>query len=114
MSKNDFEEFQKQLQKMFGNVNISTPFGFQQGQQKPTEPEEPQAEEEEEDIFEKIRHFNLKPREIRDELDKYVIKQDEAKKSVKKTKKKEVETPKASTPKMMASKSKAKAGSRSG
>ena len=80
MSKNDFEEFQKQLQKMFGNVNISTPFGFQQGQQKPAEPEEPQAEEEEEDIFEKIRHFNLKPREIRDELDKYVIKQDEAKK----------------------------------
>ena len=32
------------------------------------------------DIFEKIKSFNLKPREIRDELDRFVIKQGEAKK----------------------------------
>ena len=78
MSKNDFEEFQKQLQKMFGNVKVGSPFGFQ-NQQPGTEAKE-EPEEEEEDVFEKIKSFNLKPREIRDELDKYVIKQDEAKK----------------------------------
>ena len=30
MSKNDFEEFQKQIQKMFGsNAKVATPFDFQ-------------------------------------------------------------------------------------
>ncbi|MCM8540573.1 MAG: AAA family ATPase [Lentisphaeraceae bacterium] len=79
MSKNDFEEFQKQLQKMFGNVKAGGPFGFQP-QAEPESSSEEVEEEPEEDIFEKIRTFNLKPKEIRDELDKFVIKQDEAKK----------------------------------
>lgn len=79
MSKNDFEEFQKQLQKMFGNVKVGGPFGFQpQAETEPTP--EKQEEEPEEDVFDKIRNFNLRPKEIRDELDKFVIKQDEAKK----------------------------------
>lgn len=65
---------------MFGNGKGGSPFGFQQ-QAEPTSSEEAQEEEErEEDVFEKIRTFNLKPKEIRDELDKFVIKQDEAKK----------------------------------
>lgn len=79
MSKNDFEEFQKQLQKMFGNVKVGSPFGFQQ-QAETEKTEEVTEEEVEEDVFEKIKNFNLKPKEIRDELDKFVIKQDEAKK----------------------------------
>jgi len=77
VSKNDFEEFQKQLQKMFGNAKVGSPFGFQA---QPEETKEEAVEEEEEDVFEKIRTFNLKPKEIRDELNKFVIKQDEAKK----------------------------------
>ena len=36
--------------------------------------------EKKDDILEKIKNFDLKPREIKDLLDKYVIKQDEAKK----------------------------------
>ncbi|NQZ56387.1 MAG: AAA family ATPase, partial [Lentisphaeraceae bacterium] len=32
------------------------------------------------DVFEKIKNFNLRPKEVRDELDRYVIKQTEAKK----------------------------------
>ena len=78
MSKNDFEEFQKQLQKMFGNAKVGSPFGFQPQPEEPKETAEEVVEEE--DVFEKIRCFNLKPKEIRDELNKYVIKQDEAKK----------------------------------
>ena len=84
MSKNDFEEFQKQLQKMFGNgsnINFTQgPMGF--NATPPSEPEQTETEEEEEevDVFEKIKNFNLRPKEVRDELDRYVIKQTEAKK----------------------------------
>lgn len=80
MSKNDFDEFQKQIQKMFGNnVKLQTPFG-NNFQGAPEQEPEPEPEEPKEDIFEKIRNFELKPKDIRDELDKYVIKQSEAKK----------------------------------
>src|SRR5690606_22538476 len=37
-------------------------------------------EEEQEAVLKKIRDFNLKPRDIRDHLNRYVVKQDEAKK----------------------------------
>ncbi|MCH2207343.1 MAG: AAA family ATPase [Lentisphaerales bacterium] len=80
MSKNDFDEFQKQIQKMFGNnVKLQTPFG-NNFQKTASEEPPPQPEEPVEDVFEKIRNFDLKPKDIRDELDKYVIKQSEAKK----------------------------------
>jgi ATP-dependent Clp protease ATP-binding subunit ClpX len=78
MSKNDFDEFQKQIQKLFGkNAQMTSPFNFESKAEEESIEEEP---EDEVDVFEKVRNFNLKPREIRDELDRYVIKQDEAKK----------------------------------
>ena len=80
MSKDDFDDFQKQIQKMFGKGGASFgPFGAVSGQYQSEERDEP-AEEEEEDVFEKIKNFDLKPKEIRDQLDRYVIKQNEAKK----------------------------------
>ena len=82
MNKNDFDEFQKQLQKMFGGgLKGQNPMGFQ-SPTTPQEKPEPEADqtEPEEDVFEKIRTFDLKPKDIRDELNNYVIKQDEAKK----------------------------------
>jgi ATP-dependent Clp protease ATP-binding subunit ClpX len=79
MSKNDFEEFQKQIQKMFGsNVKMQMPpNGFQSA---PSEEAETPVEEPKVDVFEKIRNFDLKPKHVRDELDKFVVKQAEAKK----------------------------------
>ncbi|RME72960.1 MAG: AAA family ATPase, partial [Verrucomicrobia bacterium] len=44
-------------------------------------PEEPGADDHAETL-ERIREFNLKPREIRDYLDRFVIRQDEAKKVI--------------------------------
>jgi ATP-dependent Clp protease ATP-binding subunit ClpX len=78
MNKNDFDEFQKHLQKMFGgNLNAQTHFnGFQSSKEAPENEPTPS----EEDPFEKIYNFNFKPKEIRDELDHYVVKQTEAKK----------------------------------
>jgi len=42
--------------------------------------EEPDQEEKSSETADRIRHFDLKPREIRDYLDRYVIRQQEAKK----------------------------------
>ena len=82
MSKNDFDEFQKQIQKMFGNnLKVQTPFNnFQNNATNQAPQTEAEPAEQEEDIFEKIKSFDMRPKDIRDELDKYVIKQSEAKK----------------------------------
>ncbi|WFB37518.1 AAA family ATPase [Kiritimatiellota bacterium B12222] len=83
--KNPFEEMQRQLQEMFGNANINvvpTGFGFHQ----PGEPEdkapEPPPPVEESDPLDLIRKFFLKPRDIKDDLDRFVIRQDEAKRAM--------------------------------
>lgn len=79
---NPLEELQKQLKSMLGN----TP--FQMGVAPTSTPPEKEPdgspredkEQKDEEILKKIREFNLKPKEIRDYLNRYVIKQADAKK----------------------------------
>ncbi len=84
--KNPFEELQKQLQEFLGkNPNVhaqvssfihtpqeSTP------QQTPAQPVD--SPDDANDALQRIRNFSLKPKEIRDYLNRFVIKQNEAKK----------------------------------
>ncbi len=86
-NENPFEQIQKQLQDMFKSANIHvTPMGFQQ---PGTEAEEggddssfAPEEEEKSPLLDDIRNFHLKPRDIKDDLDRYVIRQDEAKRAM--------------------------------
>ena len=78
---NPVEEIQKQLQEMFGKgkvtmVNPAEAFGFSP---QPSE-SAPEGATEEAEALERIRRFNFKPREIKDYLDRFVVKQSEAKK----------------------------------
>ncbi len=90
--KNPLEELQKNLQDMlksgkgfmpFPSSGIGdTPFAPQKtgdgdGIETPEE-----IDEEREEILRKIREFNLKPKEVRDYLDRFVIQQNEAKKVI--------------------------------
>jgi endopeptidase Clp ATP-binding regulatory subunit ClpX len=83
--KNPIEEFQRHLQQMMrsGNIPFFTP---QSGVSPSAGPKKGEAAQPEEDKHEtalrRIREFNLRPREIRDYLDRYVIRQDEAKKVI--------------------------------
>ncbi|MFW5874375.1 MAG: AAA family ATPase [Verrucomicrobiota bacterium] len=84
---NPFEEIQKQLRELFkdSNVKVSAP-GFENSEtfnnqadsaSSPPNAENPAADD---DPLAKIRDFRLKPKEIRDYLDRYVIRQQDAKK----------------------------------
>ena len=82
---NPFEEIQRQLNELFkgSNVKVSAP-GFSNSEDFNDEEEifddstsEPSGEDA---AIESIRSFNLKPKEIRDYLNRFVIRQDEAKK----------------------------------
>lgn len=80
-SANPFE----QLQEMLKNADIQfVPFGGapgqQQQQQEAPSPGKDESAGEAEEIIKRIKSFNLRPREVRDYLDRFVIKQDEAKK----------------------------------
>jgi ATP-dependent Clp protease ATP-binding subunit ClpX len=70
------DSLERQLQEMLRGVTIvSSSSRFQDssaGEQKPPEQDQ--------ETLRKIRQFNLKPRDIRDHLDRFVIRQDEAKK----------------------------------
>lgn len=80
-TKNPFEEIQKQLQELLktNNPNVTVnPFAPQKETPPPASPQEEGVDENE--IIKRIRAFNRKPKEIRDYLDRYVIRQDEAKK----------------------------------
>lgn len=83
--KNPIEEFQRHLQQMMrsGSIPFFTP---QSGVSpasagKKTEGAET-ADDKHESALRRIREFNLRPREIRDYLDRFVIRQDEAKKVI--------------------------------
>lgn len=82
MSKKDdlIEELKNQFQKAFGTSKMNIEFDFPTSEQKPenVEPETTKASAQE--TLKKIQQFNLKPREIRDYLNRFVIKQNEAKK----------------------------------
>ncbi len=76
--KNPMEALRKQLEGLLGNKNVKFEFAPQFADMPP-----PPAEEQEdngEEIIERIKNFSMKPREIRDYLNRFVIKQDEAKK----------------------------------
>jgi ATP-dependent Clp protease ATP-binding subunit ClpX len=80
-TKNPFEEIQKQLQELLktNNPNLTVnPFTPQKESPPPASAQEEGADDNE--IIKRIRAFNRKPKEIRDYLDRYVIRQDEAKK----------------------------------
>ena len=95
MSKNDepsdpMEELKKNLDQAFKQGKVFFPmggqFGPQSGAASTSEPskEKPPKEEdtEREEALKRIHEFNLKPREIRDYLDRFVIQQREAKKVI--------------------------------
>ena len=81
---NPFEEIQRQLSELFkdSNVKVST-HSFDQSdvfdEDSIADEVEP-AVPADSDPLEKIRRFHLKPKEIRDYLDRFVIRQDQAKK----------------------------------
>ena len=81
---NPFEEMQKELRRMMRD-NPQNPLGSLFGQSgaaaaPETEAEAPPPDARTEEILQRIREFNLKPKEIKDYLDRFVIRQDTAKK----------------------------------
>lgn len=81
---NPFEEIQQQLKDLFKDSNVKvSAHAFRPGDLEDEEtPLPPQADEVEQkqQALELIRNFRLKPKEIRDYLNRFVIRQDEAKK----------------------------------
>jgi ATP-dependent Clp protease ATP-binding subunit ClpX len=81
---NPLEEIQKQLQQLLKGQNVQVAFApfmkaaeaqSQESQQEEEEPEEPSGDERLRDF----REFSRKPKEIRDHLDRFVVKQEQAK-----------------------------------
>ena len=83
---NPLEELRKQLQKAMGSSNIRLGFGpMQPGTptaqpDEPGEGESPEASDSRSEALERIENFSLKPREIHAYLNRYVIRQTDAKK----------------------------------
>lgn len=81
-SDNPFEELQKHIQSILGDPRVRFQ-GIQPGAAQPSKGSDdgPSSEEKTaKERLERIRHFKLKPREIFNQLDRYVIGQNEAKK----------------------------------
>jgi endopeptidase Clp ATP-binding regulatory subunit ClpX len=76
------QDLQRQLQDLLRNANIQFihSAGVESSPEAETEGEEPPGPEVPEEALRRIREFNLKPREMRDYLDRFVIQQTEAKK----------------------------------
>ena len=85
---NPFEEIQRQLSELFkgSSVKVSAHPIIDMGDSDEDKPEGEETDsgadsnKESEDPLEKIRQFNLKPKEVRDYLNRFVIRQEEAKK----------------------------------
>lgn len=77
---NPFEDLQKQLQDLFGQGNVN--FGFSSPDSSVSPEQDDPSPENHDDVIDRIRTFSYKPREIKDYLDRYVIKQDDAKKAM--------------------------------
>lgn len=86
MSKKTLQDPLEQLPKQIRDLLKSSPFdgGFQSGvttESKGSSSSPPDSENEaHQEALNRLRHFNLRPREIRDHLDRFVIQQREAKK----------------------------------
>jgi len=84
---NPFEEIQRQLDRMLRNANVSgaSPGASETGEEPPSDADGGddgggEREGGADDRLEAVRSFHLKPKEIRDHLERYVIQQQEAKK----------------------------------
>ena len=80
---NPLEELQRQLQEALRKSNINV--GFRSSAEQPPDieaSEEPPVPSQEDEILRRIQEFSLKPREIRDYLNRFVVKQEEAKKVI--------------------------------
>ena len=84
---NPFEEIQRQLSELFkdSNVKVSAhaftePDGFDGPRHAKPSPPKADSGKDAPDPLQKIRSFQLKPKEIRDYLDRFVIRQEQAKK----------------------------------
>jgi len=77
-----FEQLPPQIQELLRGSNVKTAFSHPaaSGSTRDSEPAEDERNKEHETTLRLIREFNLKPREIRDYLDRFVIQQAEAKK----------------------------------
>ncbi|MDR1665531.1 MAG: AAA family ATPase [Puniceicoccales bacterium] len=76
-----FEDFKDRFRKAFGSSKMSIEFGFPtSGSESGGETENNEPPMKSSEALKKIEQFNRKPREIRDYLNRFVIKQDEAKK----------------------------------
>ncbi len=80
---NPIDDLKKQLEGLFGGKAVKLefgppPFGVQHGGDDESQSDPKQDESDE--ILKRIREFSMKPREVRDYLNRFVIKQDEAKK----------------------------------
>jgi endopeptidase Clp ATP-binding regulatory subunit ClpX len=83
---NPFEEIQRQLKDLFKDSNVKvSDLNFSGGipfedASSGGEAAAPEPDVSNSDILDKIRNFHLKPKEIRDYLNRFVIRQDDAKK----------------------------------
>ncbi len=84
---NPFEEIQRQLKELFKDSNVKvSAHSFEDSDDVEEYMDAPDgqastpATENSDDPLDRIRNFHLKPKEIRDYLDRFVIRQDEAKK----------------------------------
>ena len=74
-----FDDFRRQVEEMLRNSRFAPVMGYQRENDSVGEDKQGKAGETA-DTLVKIRGFNLKPREIRDYLDRFVVQQQEAKK----------------------------------
>ena len=83
---NPFEEIQKQLKELFKDSNVSIsarkiPNDSATSENSSSDTTDSSSTKNESaETLEKIRNFHLKPKEIRDYLDRFVIRQNDAKK----------------------------------
>lgn len=83
---NPFEQLQRQLQEMFRSANLTVMPGqaefFTESGSKSKPPPVQEEEDGRDTVLEAIRRFHLKPRDVKDYLDRFVIRQDEAKRAM--------------------------------
>ncbi len=83
-SESQDQDLQRQLQDLLRNANIQfvNSAGIHQAPTGEDAADDPPSAEVQEEVVQRIREFNLKPRELRDHLDRFVIQQAEAKKGL--------------------------------
>ena len=79
------DDFQKRIQDALRRGNMTFMFDPAAAHPHGTDsaagrPPVPDAEDKTDEVLRRIQDFSLKPREVRDYLDRFVVKQDEAKK----------------------------------